>query len=99
MYKPLLRTMILSALLLAAVSAGAQTLWTVDFVSGKVEYQVKGTKMVLAPGTKVAEDIKDSTLLHACDIIIFVFEFLEVPYCFPIVPGTAAAGYPGLLVV
>jgi tetratricopeptide (TPR) repeat protein len=56
MYKTSFRTIILSALLLAAVSAGAQTLWTVDFVSGKVEYQVKGTRMALSPGAKVADD-------------------------------------------
>jgi hypothetical protein len=56
MYKPIFRTMILSALLLATITAGAQTLWMVDFVSGKVEYQIKGTRMALAPGAKVADD-------------------------------------------
>lgn len=56
MYKNSFRAIILSALLLTAVSAGAQTLWTVDFVSGKVEYQVKGTRMALPPGAKVTDD-------------------------------------------
>ena len=57
MYKPFVRALVISATLLMAVTAGAQTLWTVDFVSGKVEYQVKSTKVALAPGTKVADNV------------------------------------------
>jgi len=102
MYKPIFRTMILSALLLATIAAGAQTLWMVDFVSGKVEYQIKGTRMAMAPGAKVADDAtiylgKDALVeLSAGDRRISIVR--EGMYTIKSISATAfSSSRPGLL--
>ena len=50
------RSVLVAAALLAGMAASAQSFWTAEFVSGAVEYQLKGTKAPLSAGTKVGED-------------------------------------------
>ena len=41
---------------LMPLAVSAQTLWTAEFVSGAVEYQLKGTKIPLSAGSQVGEE-------------------------------------------
>lgn len=41
---------------LLPLPASAQSLWTAEFVSGKVEYQLKGTRIPLSAGNRVDEE-------------------------------------------